>query len=142
MCTSEMSVVLQFLVHKLTWLKIVQNIQSMGEGETAFLKKEGLDFINLKKLLMPSALHSPQEALNNRDGGQASASPAHLGSFRTGGVGAGRGVALTSLRPRTSSRALACDPEGTVLPNCPPAQRASFPAILTRAPDLGQRPWV
>ena len=49
MRASEMSVVLQFPVHKLTWLKIVQNIQGMREGETAFLKKEGLDFVNLKK---------------------------------------------------------------------------------------------
>lgn len=48
-CASEMSVVLQFRVHKLTWLKIVQNIQSMREGVTAFLKKKGLDFIYLIK---------------------------------------------------------------------------------------------
>lgn len=44
-CASEMSVVLQFHVHKRTRLKIVQNIQSMREGGTAFLKKEGLSSI-------------------------------------------------------------------------------------------------
>lgn len=46
-------------VHKLTWLKIVQNIQSMREGVTAFLKKEGLDFIYLKS--HPNLEHFPQE---------------------------------------------------------------------------------
>lgn len=39
-CASEMSVVLQFHVHKLTRLKIVQNIQSMREGVTTSLKKK------------------------------------------------------------------------------------------------------
>lgn len=55
MCANLQSVVLQFHVHKLTWLKIVQNIQSMREGGTAFLKKEGLDFIYLKKPTKPCA---------------------------------------------------------------------------------------
>lgn len=49
-CASEMSVVLQFGVHKLTWLKIVQNIQSTREGVTAFLKKKGPDFFYSIKL--------------------------------------------------------------------------------------------
>lgn len=147
MRASEMSVVLQFPVHKLTWLKIVQNIQGMREGETAFLKKEGLDFINLKKLLKPStfSVRGP----NNRDGTQDSASLLHLGSFRTRGWGAGRQVALTSLRPRTSSRALTGHTEGTILPQLPTSSGSIFPCYkfsrwpLTRGrgPGLKEMGW-
>lgn len=90
-CASEMSVVLQFHVHKLTWLKIVQNIQSMREGATAFLKKEGLDFINLKKKLpKPRAFSGGRPGITGMGVRESSV---HLGSSRTRGVGAGGGVA-------------------------------------------------
>lgn len=86
-----MSVVLQFHVHKLTWLKIVQNIQSMREGATAFLKKEGLDFINLKKKLpKPRAFSGGRPGITGMGVRESSV---HLGSSRTRGVGAGGGVA-------------------------------------------------
>lgn len=98
-CTSEMSVVLQFHVHKLTGLKIVQNIQSMSEGVTALLKKEGLDFLYLKQ---------PTEPSTCRPGGPEPPSwqsglgiPCAFGIFQKWGCGAGRGVA--NLAPRMSS---------------------------------------
>jgi hypothetical protein len=46
---------------KLTWLKIVQNIQGMREGVIAFYKKEGVHSSNLKS--PPSIAHSPKETL-------------------------------------------------------------------------------
>ena len=60
MRASEMSVVLQLPVRKLTWLKIVQNIQSMREGVAAFLKKEELSSICWKS--PPNLVHWQQEA--------------------------------------------------------------------------------
>ena len=43
------------------------------------------------------------------------------------GWGAGRGVALTSLRPRTSPRALTGHTEGTILPQLPISSGSIFP---------------
>lgn len=123
-CASEMSVVLQFGVHKLTWLKIVQNIQSTREGVTAFLKKKGPDFFY--KATNP--VDSQKEVRNDWDA-VGPQHPLHIRNLsRLGGVGAGRGVAVVNLRPRrTATR-----------------REGIFPSLLwtlTR-PDLGQRFWV
>lgn len=81
MRASEMSVVLQLPVHKLTWLKIVQNIQSMREGVAAFLKKEELSSICWKS--PPNLVHCQQEAPR---GGEAGG-PQHPLQSELGGRG-------------------------------------------------------
>lgn len=72
---SEMSAVLQLRVHKLTGLKIVENIQSMREGAAAALSGKGSAFSAEGSPLEPA--QAQHEAQAHLEGAQTSASSEH-----------------------------------------------------------------